>query len=126
MRTYRMLLALLFVTAGCSGGGQPAVEPRYDTEQARTALITALDAWKKGEAKSLTKRNPPIRFVDDDLLAGLRLSDYEIEEPDLPLKPHQNVSVILSLRDARGKSVRREASYQVGTEPTLAVLRSDH
>ncbi len=125
MRAYQMLFPLLVVTAGCSGGREPAVEPRYDAEQARTALVAALDAWKKGEAKSLSKRNPPIRFDDDDLLAGLRLSDYEIEEPDLPLKPHQDVSVILSMRDARGKSVRREASYQVGTEPTLAVLRSD-
>jgi hypothetical protein len=125
MRACQMLLVVLFVTAGCSGRSEPAVEPRYDAEQARTALIAALDAWKKGEAKSLSKRNPPIRFVDDDLLAGLRLSDYEIEEPDLPLKPHQNVSVILSMRDARGKIVRREARYQVGTEPTLAVLRSD-
>lgn len=126
MRAYRMLLVALFVTAGCSGRGEPPAEPRYDPEQARTALIAALDAWKKGEAKSLSKRNPPIRFVDDDLLAGLRLSDYEIEEPDLPLKPHQDVSVILSLRDARGQSVRREARYQVGIEPTLSVLRSDH
>jgi hypothetical protein len=120
-----MLFVLLFVTAGCSGRGEPPVETRYDPEQARTALIAALDAWKKGEGKSLSKRNPPIRFVDDDLLAGLRLSDYEIEEPDLPFKPHKDVSVILALRDARGKSVRREARYQVGTDPTLAVLRSD-
>ena len=91
----------------------------------RSALVAALDAWKKGEAKSLTKRKPPIRFVDDDLLAGLRLSDYEIDEPDLPVKLHQDVSVRLSLRDARGKSIQREARYQVGTDPTLSVLRSD-
>jgi hypothetical protein len=126
MRAYRMLPVLLAVVTGCSGSSRPASEAPYDSEQARAALIAALDAWKKGEAKSLTKRNPPIRFADDDLLAGLRLSDYEIEEPDLPFKLHQDVSVILSLRDARGKSVQREARYQVGTDPTLAVLRSDH
>jgi hypothetical protein len=63
--------------------------------------------------------------VDDDLLSGLRLSEYEIEEPDQPVKLHQDVSVILEMRDARGKRVRREARYQVGTDPTLSVLRSD-
>jgi hypothetical protein len=126
MRPSRLLPVLLAVVSGCSGPSRPAPEAPYDSEQAKTALIAALDAWKKGEAKSLTKRDPPIRFVDDDLLAGLRLSDYEIEEPDRPFKLHQDVAVILSLRDARGQRVRREARYQVGTVPTLAVLRSDH
>jgi hypothetical protein len=93
----------------------------YDPEQAKAAL----DAWKKGEAKALPRRHPPIRFVDDDLVAGMRLSDYEVEEPDAPIGLHQDVAVILSLRDARGEVVRREARYQVATEPGLAVLRSD-
>jgi hypothetical protein len=104
---------------------EPVVESHYNPEQARAALVTALDAWKKGEARALARRKPPIRFVDDDFVAGLRLSDYEIEEPDAPIGLHKDVSVILSLRDARGKVVRREANYQVATEPGLAVLRSD-
>ena len=40
-------------------------------------LAALIPTWKNGHVKSLTKRNPPIRFVDDDLLAGLRLSEYE-------------------------------------------------
>ncbi|MHC5545016.1 hypothetical protein ACYOEI_42815, partial [Singulisphaera rosea] len=88
-------------------------------------LVAALDAWKKGEARSLARRDPPIRFVDDDLAAGLRLVEYELEEPDAPLLPFKDVPVILSMRDARGKTVRRETSYQVATDPKLAVLRSD-
>jgi hypothetical protein len=97
----------------------------FDPEQARTTLVTALDAWKKGEAKSLSKRKPPIRFEDDDLLTGLRLAEYEIEEPDRPIKLHEDVGVILELRDAKGRNVHREARYQVGLEPGLSVLRSD-
>jgi hypothetical protein len=120
-----VLPVLLAVLTGCSGSSRPASEASYDAETARDALVAALDAWKKGEAKSLARRNPPIRFDDDDLIAGFRLSDYEIDEPDLPVKRHQDVSVRLSLRDAQGRSIQREACYQVGTEPTLAVLRSD-
>jgi hypothetical protein len=126
VRSSRILPLLLFIVMGCSRSDQQASESAYDPEQARSTLTTVLEAWKKGETKSLTKRNPPIRFVDDDLLAGLRLADYEIEEPNLPLKVHQEVSVILSLRDARGNTVRREALYQVATNPNPAVLRSDH
>jgi len=125
MRVSLVVSVVLAVVTGCSEQSRPAADGSYDSEQAGTALVTALDAWKKGDVKSLTKRNPPIRFDDDDMLAGLRLSDYEIEEPDAPFRPHQDVAVILSLRDARGKGVRREARYQVGTSPTLAVLRSD-
>ena len=126
MRAIRILPLLLAVATGCSGPSRPSTDPPHDSDQARIALVAALDAWKKGDAKSLTKRKPPIRFVDDDQMAGLRLSEYEIEEPDRPIQLHQDIAVILSLRDARGKSIRREARYQIGTDPTLAVLRSDH
>jgi hypothetical protein len=125
MRATSTLSILLVVLTGCSRGTPPAPEASHDAEAARTALVAVLDAWKKGEAKALAKRNPPIRFFDDDLVAGLRLADYEIEEPDLPIKLHEDVAVILELRDAKGKGVRREARYQVGTDPTLSVLRSD-
>jgi hypothetical protein len=124
-RAFDWVLPILIVTAGCSGGVKPSDQPRYDSAEARTALIAALDAWKKGEAKALPRRKPPIRFVDDDFATGMRLADYEIDEPDAPIALHKDVEVILSLRDAAGKTVRREARYQVATEPTLAVLRSD-
>jgi hypothetical protein len=55
----------------------------------------------------------------------MRLADYEIGEPDAPILPYKDVAVILSLRDSRGKTVRRETNYQVATDPALAVLRSD-
>jgi hypothetical protein len=126
MRQYRSVLPLLTVIAGCTTALELPVELRYDSDQARTALVTALDAWKKGEARALARRNPPIRFQDDDLVSGLKLAEYEIEQPDREIELHQDVEVILSLRDARGKVIRREARYQVATKPGLAVLRSDH
>jgi hypothetical protein len=126
MRISRSVLALLIVVAGCTGAPELPAELRYDSDQARNALVTALDAWKKGDARTLARRNPPIRFRDDDFMAGLKLSDYEVEEPDRAIELHKDVEVILSLRDARGKVIRREARYQVATKPGLAVLRSDH
>ena len=98
---------------------------RHDPERARLALVTALDSWKRGEASTLPRRNPPVRLADEDFAAGLQLADYDIEEPDAPVIPHKDVAVILSLRDGRGKTVRREARYQDSTDPGLAVFRSD-
>jgi hypothetical protein len=113
------------LATGCSSATEPSATVRYDPERARGALIAALDAWKRGEAKGLARRDPPIRFADDDLVAGWALVDYELEEPDAPILLHKNVPVILSLRDRRGKTARRETHYQVATEPGLAVLRSE-
>jgi hypothetical protein len=121
----RGLLPLLVIAAGCRGRVEPAAEAGYNPGAARSALIAALDAWKKGEAGKLPRRNPPVRFVDDDLVDGFRLTDYEIEDPDGPTGPHTDIEVILLLRDPLGKTVRRDAHYQVATRPSLAVLRND-
>jgi len=42
---------------------------RHFVSYGRT-LITTLDSWKNGKTAELARRIPPIRFVDDDLLAG--------------------------------------------------------
>lgn len=125
MRACRMPMALLLVASGCLRGDAPVADVPQDPGRARSALVAALDAWKDGQAKALPRRNPPIRLADEDLAAGWRLTEYEIEEPDAPVVPNKDVAVILSLRDAKGKTARREARYQVSTEPGLAVLRSD-
>ena len=125
LRACRVPIALLLAASGCWRATAPEGASEHDSEKARSALIAALDAWKKGDARSLVKRTPPIRLADDDLNAGLLLSDYELEEPDAPVLLHKDVSVILSLRDSRGRSIRREARYQVATAPSLSVLRSD-
>jgi hypothetical protein len=78
-----------------------------------------------GRGTSTRREHPSDPFVDEDLTAGWKLADYEIEEPDAPILPYRNIPVILSLRDARGRTIRRETTYQVASDPALAVLRSD-
>lgn len=125
MRISQVSLALILTAVGCSGGTEPSLVPPYDSTEAHATLTAALDAWKRGEARSLGRRTPPIRFEDDDCVAGLRLAEYEVEEPDATVRLHQDIAVILSLRDGKGNVIRREAQYQVATSPILAVLRSD-
>jgi hypothetical protein len=47
MRAHPMIPALLAAVTACSGPSQSASEAPYDSEQASTALIAALEAWKK-------------------------------------------------------------------------------
>jgi len=88
-------------------------------------LTTALDSWKLGTASTLSERQPPIRFADDDLSAGRQLLGYRLEEPDMVVLPFESVYVTLTLQVADGKTVERKVGYQVSLEPGPVVLRSE-
>ena len=79
----------------------------------------------KGQVDSLTKRQPPIRFEDDDLRSGLTLVAYELSPRDGPIRAYDDVSVKVSLRDRQGATFEKTVVYQVTLEPNLAVLRGD-
>jgi hypothetical protein len=121
----RLLLCLIAVAmAGCSKPSRPP-ELQYDSGQARQTLLTALDAWKRGQAAQLAGAQPPIRFVDDDLADGCQLVDFQPPSPDARLEPFTDIPVALVLRDRRGNVVNRNATYQIGLMPHLSVLRTD-
>jgi len=120
---YQLLLLLLhLLVAGCSSASQ---WPSYDSQKAEETLIQALEAWKQGRITTLAKRVPPIRFEDEDCRNGFRLTDYRLESRELPLRPFNDVQVVLFLRDRRGNRTEKRVAYQIALEPTLVVLRSD-
>lgn len=125
MRHSRSLLAGLcaLFLAGCSRLPQPA--STYDSAAAKRSLVASLDAWKDGKLASLDQQMPPIRFVDDDQIAGLELDDYRLNEPEDAVRPHQGVVVELFVRKKGGSLVRRRAEYQVSLWPSVSVLRAD-
>ncbi len=110
----------VLLAAGCSS----SVSQGYSPQQAKETLVTALEAWKSGDTKSLSERNPPIRFSDDDQIAGAQMIEYQLELRTI--LPFQNVKVELVLRDNQGQTLRKTAVYQVGLKPGRTVLRSDH
>ncbi len=116
------ILFILLAILGCSTQSPNQIE---DSARAKYILVTALDAWRAGKTKSLITRNPPIRFVDDDQIAGRELVDYELKDESAPIQPFTNVVVILSLRDDGGQIILKNVEYQVGVDPVLTVLRSD-
>lgn len=120
-RAYAATLALWL--AGCFVSVQ-SVDEGYDPQLAHETLLSALDAWKDGNVKALVTLESPIRFLDDDLLAGFQLEDYEIELTSGSPRPFQNIPVTLTLRKAN-QSIQRAATYQISLEPDRAVLRSD-
>ncbi|HEY1603237.1 MAG TPA: hypothetical protein VGG64_26775 [Pirellulales bacterium] len=123
-----MLFALLLClgSAGCWSSERPSIDDlSYDSSSARTALLAALDAWKQGRAAELARRKPPIRFADEDYIGGWRLTEYQLVDPEQEIRPFQGVRVNLLLKNRKGQTAKRLASYQVSIRPGMAVLRSD-
>jgi hypothetical protein len=118
----RTLLAAIFASlAGCS----PKYEdPTYDVGEAQKALTTTLDAWKQGAIPTLSKRQPPIKFIDDDSRSGLTLTSYEIVDSST-IGPFKDVAVKLELKTHDGRIVSRAATYQISLKPVISISRSD-
>ncbi|HEY8504431.1 MAG TPA: hypothetical protein VIL46_07590 [Gemmataceae bacterium] len=123
-RLIPMLIAAGAVAAaGC--GGSDSLRPA-DAAAARDGLKAALDAWASGEsAESLNRRPTPIYMADDDWHRGARLVGYEITGEGSALGVNHCLPVRLSLRDPKGKEIRKEVWYTVATSPVIAISRED-
>ena len=125
-RTILSALALLALAAGCSRSQSPVADDlTYDSMRPKELLVTVLDAWKQRRAVDLRRRQPPIRFADDDWTGGWHLVEYEINEGGFPLRPFKNIKVALTLRDRQGNVLQKQATYQIVLHPGPSVLRTD-
>jgi hypothetical protein len=72
-------LAILVVVPSCGG---PNMNPQAD--RARTALETALTAWRDGKKPgNIAGTDPPVQAVDNDWTNGRKLTAFEVlrEQP---------------------------------------------
>lgn len=122
-RSWCPMAALALVLGfGCGG---PSAAPS-DPVEGRQTLQTVLDAWKVGEKPAaLSQRTPPIQVSDGDWLSGLRLQSYQADDEGKLVGTDVNYSVVLELKTAQGKVVKKTAVYAVTTRPQLLVHRQD-
>jgi hypothetical protein len=118
------LASVLIMVLGCGGCGQSASPS--DRIEGRKALRAVLDAWKGGEKPdALARRTPPIHVSDGDWMSGIRLQGYEADDGGKLVGSDVNFNVVLELKTAKGKVVKKDAVYAVTTHPQLLVLRQD-
>jgi len=122
MHRKSFLLVGVLLAAGC--WSKPALPP-YNSQRAEEILVLALDAWKQGRVGALARRDPPVRFEDDDYRNGLRLTDYRLPQRRRPIQPFDDVQVTLLLRNRWGNKVEKAVVYQIMLTPDPAVLRND-
>jgi hypothetical protein len=116
-------LFCLFLTVAllASPGCGKTRKPPANAGVARETLRTALDAWKKGEpVESLQGRTPPILVADHEWKAGFELLNYKVSEKDQLFGSDLRCQVKLSLRNPKGKTLDKQATYSVGTNNALS------
>ena len=118
-----LALSLLSLgVAGCSGGTRHA--PAVDADKARVALKTTLESWKGGATPESLRDGPEgITAQDFDWMGGSKLVDYTIDGPGQDDNANLRIPVELTLRDPKGKEVRKRVKYVVGTAPAVTVFR---
>jgi hypothetical protein len=118
-------IAIVIAFLSAAGCGRDRPIPA-DADVARTTLRTTLDAWKKGDAAdSLTKQTPPIYVAEREWKNGARLADYEVDPKDQLFGSDLRCNVWLTMKDGNGRERKKKATYSVGTNNKLTVVRED-
>lgn len=118
-----LYLCIALFAAGCGG---PSLQTPADSGQARQALCTTLDAWKRGDSvESLRGASPAVQVNDPDWPAGYRLTDYQVADQEARHGTDLRYHVALTLKDPNGRIVRKNTTYIVGTNPVPTVVRND-
>jgi len=123
-RTWLGLLIMIVSIAGCEWWRPVAPAVNYDGNRAKEVLLDALETWKQGKIGTLASRKPPVRFVDDDQVAGLALVDYRLVAPDQTVAPYENVPVVIKVKIGN-QVIERTTVYQITLVPEIAVLRAE-
>jgi len=123
----RCVVLLLFscllcaLTVGCNR--QQHAAP-VNVSLAQESLRKVLESWKNGEdLGALRQGSPSITVQDLDWKRGYKLTEYEIIGEGKYDDANLLCPVKLKLLDPQGKTVTREVTYMVGTDPSITVFR---
>jgi hypothetical protein len=106
---------------GCGEKPQKA-----DPATARSALQSALDAWKVGEKlEDYQKKVAPVVVSDPQWEKGTKLTNYSLESNESQIGFDLKFSVKLSLEDKSGNKTEQKTTCNVSTSPALVVKRAE-
>jgi hypothetical protein len=111
---------LLLPVLGCGGGSLP---PMASPDQARSALTTALDAWKSDASiEALTKGQPPIYFNEPRLKSDARLLNFQLRDSHEMYGQSVRIEVDMTFQQKDGTTKERKVSYLIDTSPAIVIV----
>lgn len=123
----RQRLVLLLIAGLCQviliGCGKATPVENGDA-LAHGVITQCLNAWTDGKKPDeLRTMEPAIVVVDEDWKAGRHLIDFEMVGKGLFDGRNLRIPVSLILQDARGRKQTITASYVIGVDPAITVVR---
>lgn len=115
-----LLVLLVLVSVGCQ---RTANSLPLDPAQARNACMEFLTAWKDG--KKAVDLKPKIIGRDSDWEAGKKLESFDILPDERRDGPNLHLTVRRILKDDKGRAIKQEVLFVVGTSPVITVFRYD-
>jgi hypothetical protein len=113
----RSALVLVALIAPACG---PSTNPSADA--ARTALATALDAWRDGKKPAdLAELTPPVQVIDSEWAGGRKLASYQIVR-ETPSETDKRF--VVKLTYAAPPAEAEVVFIMVGSEP-VSVFRDE-
>lgn len=116
----RLWAAVAVAVCGCE------CSARYltvDPSKAREACTVFLTAWKEG--KQAADLKPKIIGRDSDWDSGKKLAAFEVLPDERNDGANLHLKVRRVLKDGKGRDLKQEVAYVVGTSPKVTVFRSD-
>jgi hypothetical protein len=94
-----------------------------DEGLARQLLHEVLETWKNGGSLEALRQESPIVAQDMEWRTGSALLDYEIVGEGKNDDANLRCPVKLTVRDKRGRVVKKQVTYIIGTDPVITVFR---
>ena len=122
LRTLKFAWPLLLVVAGCGGGSSSVSSFHPKGSSAKTALTTALEAWKSGREKpgKIETSKPVLEVQDSVWEAGRKLKDFQIGDEQTSTDGPTRFKVQLTFD---GEPAKEDAEYYVFGKNPLYVSR---
>lgn len=118
--TSGLVLLLVMTVAGCQRGANAL---SLNEPLAREACQEFLTAWKDG--KKAADLKPKIIGRDSDWEAGKKLESFEILPEEKKHGPNLHLNVRRTLKDLKGRTIKQDVEFVVGTSPVITVFRYD-
>ena len=116
---------IILIQFGATGCGSQSSMATADQDEAKTALDQVLTSWQSGKTIEDLKNDSPSIIVSDPKWArGDKLKKYTVNGAGKASGAERSFTVNLWLTSDKGKEVREQVQYRVGTHPVLTVFRA--
>src|SRR5262245_24147522 len=111
---------ILLAATGCGGSALP---PQASPDEARSALVRALDTWQKAESiKALAQGQPAVYFNDPRCTPDVKLIAYKILEAHESYGQSVRIEVEMTFQLKDGTTKERKVSYLIDTSPAIVIV----